>query len=464
MTYGLRFTPSAPRPLPTGPRAAALIMAVAALGAGSLRAQDLTLDQAIDMALKSNRSVQNAAIEAAKFDDRRAGLKSQFLPDARVFGFALQPVAPFNFDIPTGALGVDSVQAPVPASDAQFHTAAHPIGVAAVSVIQPISSIPTIRKGLALLDVEKKLAEEQSRLERQTTVRDVRQLYYAIQSLESGLRAARESVRLFQEVERITAQYVEKREVLDVDYLEAQLHLAKAMESVLDLENQRETLKAKLNLKMGRNVLVQFTVPEIPPTADASLPDSLQDTSEARARALAQRPEARQAQLKIEQARSELSIASAGFNPTVAAQFIGLETTPINNLLPRQVGFAGVSVAWQPFTWGRKQHELAVHRDELQEAINKQEDAKSLIEIDVAEQYRRLQLAAARLHVASLSRQMTAESLREAQKQYEARFTLLKTVLQAQAALENSNADYQKCLTELWTARAEYERALGEDK
>jgi outer membrane protein TolC len=422
------------------------------------------LDQAIDMALKSNRSVQNATIEAAKFGDRRASLKSQLLPDAHVFGFALQPVAPFNVDIPKGSLGVDSADAPIPASETRFHTDARPIGVAAVSVIQPLSSIPTIHKRLSLLDVERQLAEEQTRLERQTAVRDVRQLYYEIESLESALGAARESVRLFQEIERITAQYVEKRYVLDVDFLEAQLHLAKATESVLDLQNRQETLKSKLNQKMGRDVMTQFTVPEIPATAEASFSDSPQDTSEARARALAQRPEVRQAQLKVEHARSELSIASASFNPTIAAQFIGIETTPIDSLLPRQVGFAGISLSWQPFTWGRKQHELAVYRDELQQAINQQEDAKSLVEIDVAEQYRRLQLAAAHLHVASLSRQMATESLRVARKQYEAEFALLKTVLQAQSALENSNADYQHSLTELWTARAEYERALGQNQ
>jgi outer membrane protein TolC len=331
-------------------------------------------------------------------------------------------------------------------------------------VVQPLSAIPTIRKQLALIDVEKKLADEQTRLERQTLVRDVRELYYGIQSLQSAVRAARESVRLSQEVVRITSQYVEKRQVLDVDYLEAQVHLAKAIESVLDLENQRETLKSKLNHKLGRDVLAEFTVPEIPAVADGSLPDLLQDPAEARARALAQRPEARQAQLKIEQAKAEMRIASAGFQPTIAAQITAIGLTDVNALLPRQIGIAGVSLTWEPFTWGRKRHDLAVHGAEVQQAINNAEEAKDQVSIDVADQFRRLQLAAARLHVSSLSLQVANESLREAQRQYEVQFSLLRTVLQAQTTLEGSNADYQKTLGELWTARAEYERALGDDQ
>ena len=431
---------------------------------GAAVAQDLTLDEAIQLALKSNRPVQNAALEAAKFEDRKASVKTQFLPSARVFAIGAQPLAPFDFTINKGELGMDSGMGPIPESQVKLHNPAYPIGLAAVNVIQPISAIPTIRKELGLIDIQKKLADEQTRLERQTLVRDVRELYRKIQSLQSSLRAARESVHLSQEVVRITAQYSEKRQVLDVDYLEAQVHLAKAIENVLDLENQGETLKSKLNQKLGRDVLTAFTVPEIPAVADGVLPDLLQDPVEARNRALAQRPEARQAQLRIEAAKAEMRITSAGFEPTIAAQLTGIELTDVNAILPKQIGIAGVSLTWEPFTWGRKKHDLAVRQAELQQAINNEQEARDQVAIDVADQFRRLQLAAARLHVSSLSLQMAAESLRVAQKQYEVQASLLKSVLQAQAALEGTNAEYQRTLGELWAARAEYERALGEEQ
>ncbi len=439
-------------------------LAAAVLATGLLRAEELTLDQAIHQALQSNRSVLNASLETSKFEARRASLKSQMLPSAQVLGMVAQPLAPFSFLLGKGALGNDTGGGPIPRNDVNLQTPTHPIGLFAVNVIQPLSSIPTIHKGLGLLDIQKKLTEEQARLERQTLVRDVRQLYYGIQTLDSSLKAARESVKLFGEVVRVTAEYAEKRQVLDVDYLDAQVHLAKATETVLDLENQRENLKAKLNYKLGREVTSEFTVTEVSSIADPGIPTALQDVAEARQKALAQRPEARQAQLKIDQAKAEMRIARAGFDPTIAAQFTGIETTPINSLLPRQVGIAGVSVTWEPFTWGRKKNELALRREELQEAVNRNEDAKSQVAIDVAEQFRKLKLASAKLHVASLTRQMAAESLRVNQKQYEVRFSLLKSVLQAQAALEGANAEYQKSLGELWTARAEYDRAVGDEQ
>jgi outer membrane protein len=427
-------------------------------------AQELTLDDAIRIALKSNRALQNSGIETAKFDDRRAEVKSQYLPSDHIFAIGAQPVAQFNFTIDKGTLGNDSLGGPIPDSNVKLNTPAHPIGLVAVNVIQPLSAIRTIRKQLGLLDIQKRLTEEQTRLDRQTLVRDVRQLYYSLQSVESSQRAARDTVKLAQEVSRLTKEYVEKRQVLDVDYLESELHLAKAMETVLDLGNQRDSLKSKLNQKLGREVLTEFTVPEIPAVAAGNLPDSLDSPADVARKALAQRPEAKQAKLKIEQAKAELRIASAAFNPSIAAQFTGVEITNVNALLPRQIGIAGVSLTWEPFTWGRKQHELELHRAEIREAMNSERDAKSQVEIDVADQYRRLQLAAAKLHVASLGLQMATESLRVAQKQYEAQFSLLKAVLQAQSGLEGASADYQRSLSELWSARAEYERSLGQDQ
>ena len=41
---------------------------------------------------------------------------------------------------------------------------------------------------------------------------------------------------------------------------------------------------------------------------------------------------------------------------------------------------------------------------------------------------------------------------------------LLKDVLQAQTVLANSDYDYQKALLAFWTAKADFEKAIGEDK
>ncbi len=205
----------------------------------------------------------------------------------------------------------------------RFRMPLDPAGLVMVSVTQPLSTIPTIKRDLSLIEIQQKLAQEQIRLERQTLVRDIRKIYYEIQSVQSALTAAQESVKLAREVVRLTSEYVEKRLALDADALEAQVHLAQALENVVDLENQRETLKSQLNQKISRDVLTEFTVAQIPESVETS-PDAQYDLNEARRLALAQRPETRAAELRLQQANLEIRNAAAAFNPTIAAEYAGV--------------------------------------------------------------------------------------------------------------------------------------------
>jgi outer membrane protein TolC len=47
--------------------------------------------------------------------------------------------------------------------------------------------------------------------------------------------------------------------------------------------------------------------------------------------------------------------------------------------------------------------------------------------------------------------------------QYRQQAVLLKDLLEAQAGLAHANDQYQQALLGLWTAKADFEKALGED-
>ena len=68
------------------------------------------------------------------------------------------------------------------------------------------------------------------------------------------------------------------------------------------------------------------------------------------------------------------------------------------------------------------------------------------------------------LRVASLSQETAMESLRVTRNKFAVENVLLKDVLQGQVSLEQSNSDYQQALLSFWNARADFERALGEDQ
>ena len=65
--------------------------------------------------------------------------------------------------------------------------------------------------------------------------------------------------------------------------------------------------------------------------------------------------------------------------------------------------------------------------------------------------------------VASTQQAASSEKLREVTQQFEQKTKLLRDVLQQQAAVEKANSDYNEAIASFWTAKANFQKALGED-
>jgi outer membrane protein len=124
---------------------------------------------------------------------------------------------------------------------------------------------------------------------------------------------------------------------------------------------------------------------------------------------------------------------------------------------------AGVSLSWEPFDWGRKRNEMAEKRDTVSQDKNTEASAQRKVIIDVDNNYRQMQQSWSKLRAAGLSQQAATENLRVDKNQYEVQAVLLKVVFQAQSTLAQANSDYQHALADYWTAKAEFEHALGDD-
>jgi outer membrane protein TolC len=73
-----------------------------------------------------------------------------------------------------------------------------------------------------------------------------------------------------------------------------------------------------------------------------------------------------------------------------------------------------------------------------------------------------MQEARAMLRVADLGRQTAAERLRVALEHFRLQASTERQVLEAQAADAEATLQYQQALADFWTARADFEKALGE--
>ncbi len=437
--------------------ACAFAMLLFSFNAGS---QELPLDQAIQIALQHNLDIANTTLDVSKAKDRKNAFHTQLFPKFSLYMLGSEQLQSFSFTIPRGTLGTYPLVGPIPGKDIPYATPIQPTGFIYGRVVQPLSAIYRTRLNLKALDFSTQLEQQKARSKRQDVVRNVKQVYYNIEQVQSSLAATRQTVRLYKEVERITSDYVLKQTALESELLQAQADLADVEQSELTLSNQEATQKEQLNDLLGRDVLTDFSVTSA--IEEASNPET--DLIAARKTALRQRPEVQEAHLKTLQSQQEFRAKRAEYIPDISAEFNSISLLNYNSFFPSGTYSAGVSLSWEPVDWGRKRNEMAEKRDTISQDKNTETAAERKVIMDVDDKYRQMQQSWSKLHSATLSQRAASENLRVASNEYEVHAALLKVVFQAQSTLSQADSSYQHALADYWTARADFEHALGEDQ
>jgi outer membrane protein TolC len=206
-------------------------------------------------------------------------------------------------------------------------------------------------------------------------------------------------------------------------------------------------------------VRTDFRVSTVPDTNGFDL-----DIIAARSRALDHRPEVREARLTIRQAEVDRRIKKSEYIPDVSVGFTYLALRNFDDIIPRNFASVGLVVKWEVFDWGRKKDQLAEKDKTIAQAKNGLHEAESLVLIDAGDKFRKLQQTRQALVVAQLGQETAREALRVNTNKYKLTAALLSDVLQSQAALAEANHQYQQALLGYWTAKAQLEKAMGEEK
>ncbi len=91
-------------------------------------------------------------------------------------------------------------------------------------------------------------------------------------------------------------------------------------------------------------------------------------------------------------------------------------------------------------------------------------EAENRVLVEVNDKFRQVEFRRAELGVARLAQQSALENLRVVKNKFALQAALMKDVLQTQVSLEQLNNDYEQALTSYWNAKADFERAVGEEQ
>jgi outer membrane protein TolC len=329
----------------------------------------------------------------------------------------------------------------------------------AASVIEPLTQQYRIGLNIKLQKVSLELARAKLRQQQHETIDQVKKAYYAILQTRSGLSSVDEALKSYRELDKVTGDYVVQQVALKADHLTVQTKLAKVEYEQLELSNQLATQKEQLNSLLGRAVDTAFEVAGVPEFTSFE-----NDLVTARKTALERRPELQQARLAIEQATLDRRIKKSEYIPDVSAGFVYLTPRNYPPVIPKNFADVGVVVSWEFFDWGRKKHQLTEKEKAVEQAKNGLKETEDQVLIDVGDKLRKLQQSGQALRVAKLAENSAKENLRVSTGRYKFQAVMLSDVLQSQASLAEASHEYQQALLGFWTAKAEFEKALGEEK
>jgi outer membrane protein TolC len=419
----------------------------------------LTLEQAIELALRDNRLVKNSQLAVAKVEDQLAATHALRRPAFKVYALGAQQLAELNFEFERGAYGTYAATGPVPARRTVLSTPRRPTLFIVGSVTQPLSQQYRIGLNLDQLGLSREVAGEGLRRQQQAVVGEAKQLYYGILQSQSALRSLEQSVRLYRELDRVTGEYVTQRLALKAQNLEVKTRLAKTEYEVLGAGNKLASQKEQLNSLLGRDIRTEFEV------SPAAAPEGFEtDLAEAQKRALERRPEVKEARLKLRQAVLDRRIKKSERIPDVSVSLNYLSPRNFDPFVPKNLLSVGFALSWDVFDWGRRGHELGEKSKTSEQARNAVLETENRILTEVNGRFRGLQQTRQLLRVAQLAQETARENLRVAENKFRVERALLSDVLQAQTSVAEADNQYQQALLAFWTAKADYEKALGEDK
>ncbi|MGP0097366.1 MAG: TolC family protein [Terriglobales bacterium] len=417
----------------------------------------LTLNDAVSIALSSNRLVKNSALEAQKYDFQVSTMRSRRLPHFQFSVLGGELLQPFDFTFAKGVFGTYPGVGPIPSTNAKVHTPAQLTAYITGGMDVPLSQQYKIGLGIRATELGRDIAKEDVSAERQKIAAEVRTTFFELVATQSAVDAAREGVRTLEESQRVTQRYLTEKTVLKGDALEVDARLTKAQYDLSVAENGLATQHEQLNQLLARDIETPFRVDSIPEEDTTTL-----SLAEARQQASENRPEIREAHLKVKQADYDRRIAKAEYIPDfgVAVSYMGIQNVQV---LPTNVAVAGFALTWEPFDWGRRHNRVREKSNTLAQAHNGEQEAESQIGVEVAAKYRKWREASLFVKATRTGHEAAAEEFRVTSNKYKEQAALVKDLLQAQARSSETSFQYQQALSSYWSSLADLRRAMGEE-
>lgn len=456
--------PAAPRELRTTARLfLSLVLLSSTLVVNSVAQQAsttpmrLTLDQAINLALKQNHSVRLSSLSVDQMRSKKDEVRSNYFPQIKASGSVLHITEVAGVDIPAGALGNFASTGPVPSKPLFIDQGGLTGYTGGVGLDQPLTQLFRIHQANVAAKEDVLVAKTQLDQTQDAIALQVRQLYYNILINEQKLQASQDQLTAAQIKDDESRSDVARGNALEISALQTKATILQTQQESLTLRLQGSNLRRQLADALGLPVETPI---ELDPGA-TSIPLDIPSRAEAIRIALDQNQDLKAARLTLVKAQAGLAGAKDAYIPDVTAlsRYSYQSGVP---LLVHNFGTFGFSLSYDLFDGGSREAKVREARSEVHSAEVAVDKLTSEIEVQVQGIYDKVDELKQMVDVASQVVQVRTEAARLAERQFEQSEALSSARSQNHADLASAMASLLEANCDLVLTEADLKRAIGQ--
>jgi outer membrane protein TolC len=443
-----------------------LLITAALLAAAMSRAEDISLQQAVDIALKNNPAMKVSRERVTAAHGQMETVRGNLVPQLSLSGnmVRLNSLIDMRAGSPYYLPVLDSAYHPtgemVPMASASITS--DKIGntyTGKISASWPIYTGGKIWQGYQISRLNLRAAGESCDSARAAVVFSVKQAYYDLLLARSALAVTGEAVSSIEKhVERVRALY-QNGMVSRYDLLRAEVQLSNLQPQLIRMENAVELARQAFNMTLNRKL-----------DSPVTLTDSMEyfavkvDSASLASEALNMRPEYRSLLLQQEMVDKARLISYSSYQPTVAlfsdysytkgAGFSGTDEWNKN-------WDVGVSASWPLFDGGSGLGRIKEARANSRQLNIIKQQVEDGIKLEVSANWLTLKANEKTIVSQQLSVEQAQEALKIARARYESGQATNLDVLDAQLALTQAQTNRIQAVHDYLVSLARLEKAVG---
>jgi outer membrane protein TolC len=417
----------------------------------------LTLDQAIDLALKQNHTVHLRSLSVEQVQSKKDEARSNYLPQIKASGSTLHLTELAGIEIPAGAFGSYTSTGPVPSKSLFIDQGAATGYIGGVGLEQPLTQLFRIHQANIAAKQDVLVAKTQLDQTQDAIALEVRQLYYNILINEQKLDASQDQLAAAQVKDEESRSDVSHGSALEVSALQSEASVLQAQQESLTLQLQGKDFRRQLADTLGLPVNTPI---DLDPGAAAEALN-IPSRADAVGIALGQNQDLRAARQTLVKAQAGLAAAKDAYIPDITAisRYSYQSGVP---LLVHNFGTFGFSLNYDLFDGGRREASVREARSEVHSAEVTVDKLQSEIEVQVQGIYDRIDELKQMVAVAGQVVKVRTEAARLADRQFDQNAALSSAPSQAHADQSSATASLLEANCGLSLAEADLKRAIGQ--